>query len=234
MEVTTTLPAPSASGRDEWLDRRWRLTGLGLVVAWFAVLTAALFVAQEQRTLGDLERGLRDGSVVDVVLLQPDYDAGARIPVTLSWRDHGIRRYADAVVRPRLAAAASRGNTIYGDPVLHLEDLGARVDQQVGHPPATSFSWTGREWRAPGPFVGAYLAVWFATFLVLVGAPAPWRATRWAWGWLVVLGGPVGALAYVVLGGPFGVARPRPGRRCLTGAWALLLALVLFGGGRAG
>lgn len=69
-----------------------------------------------------------------------------------------------------------------------------------------------------------------ATLLLLIGGPQPWRATRWAWFWLALPVAPLGLLAYFLLGGPLGVARPRHPNRRLTGGWAFLLALVFFGG----
>lgn len=63
--------------------------------------------------------------------------------------------------------------------------------------------------------------------------PAPWRATSWAWIWLILGGGPLGSIAYLLLGGPLGLWRPRDVNRRLTGGWAFLIALVLGGGSNA-
>jgi lipopolysaccharide export LptBFGC system permease protein LptF len=60
-----------------------------------------------------------------------------------------------------------------------------------------------------------------------------WRLTRWAWGWFVLLAGPLGCAAYLLLGGPLGVARPRNPSRRVTGGWAFLLAMFFFGGSNA-
>jgi hypothetical protein len=85
----------------------------------------------------------------------------------------------------------------------------------------------------PG-WLGLFYLVLLAATLVLKGGPRPWRATRWAWAWLVLLVPPYGIAAYLVLGGPTGLLRPRDPRRVwLTGGWAFLLALVL-GGASAG
>lgn len=48
--------------------------------------------------------------------------------------------------------------------------------------------------------------------------------------WLLT--GPLGSVAYLLLGGPTGVLRPHHGHRRLTGGWAFLLAWVLFAGWR--
>lgn len=238
MGETTTLPAPPAPRHDEWLDRRWRLTGLALVVAWVAVVVAALLVAEKQQTLTDLEQSLANGSVSDVELVQPDYDAGPRIPVVLRWREHGLRRWADVTVRPGETSPASRPDVISGDPVAHLEGLGAHVRTSLGSPAdipvRSSWSWRGGGWTGPGSFGALVLGAWVASFLTLGLGPEPWRATRWGWGWFVLLGGPFGAMAYVLLGGPLGLPRPRHPHRRLTGGWAFLLASALLGGSQAG
>ena len=64
--------------------------------------------------------------------------------------------------------------------------------------------------------------------LLLVGSREPWRATSWAWAWLILLT-PVGVPAFLLFGGITGLAPPRPGHRRLTGGWAFLLALALGG-----
>ena len=54
-----------------------------------------------------------------------------------------------------------------------------------------------------------------------------------AWAWLVRPAPPVGVPAYLLLGGPVELGRPKPlARLWLTGGWAFLLGL-LFGGGSA-
>ena len=75
------------------------------------------------------------------------------------------------------------------------------------------------------------VATWFGTVLLAGSGPEPWRGTRWAWTWLTLFGGPLGCLGFFLLGGPFGLLPPRdPGRRRLSGGWAFLIALVVFGG----
>ena len=45
---------------------------------------------------------------------------------------------------------------------------------------------------------------------------------------------PIGSLAFLLLGGPLGVLRPRDLNRRLTGGWAFLIALVFLGGPNTG
>src|SRR5690606_10962519 len=79
-------------------------------------------------------------------------------------------------------------------------------------------------WRTPMWTTFALLVLWLGTFALVRAQPRPGRATRAAWSWLVLLGGPVGAVAYLVLGGPTGLLGPPPRwRPRLTGGWAFLL-----------
>jgi hypothetical protein len=87
-------------------------------------------------------------------------------------------------------------------------------------------------WGVPWEVAILGMVSWMAALLLVVGGPEPWRATRWAWGWAWLLTGPLGSVAYLLLGGPTGFLRPQPGHRRLTGGWAFLLAWVLFAGWR--
>ena len=71
------------------------------------------------------------------------------------------------------------------------------------------------------------LAAWVWTILLVVTTPGPLRATRWAWFWLVGVLPPVGAITFLLLGGPTGLVPEREGTRRLTGGWAFLLAFAL-------
>ena len=86
--------------------------------------------------------------------------------------------------------------------------------------------------RAPRPVVLG-LATWFGTVLLAGAGPQPWRATQWAWIWLILFGGPLGSVAFLLLGGPLGLWRPRDLSRRLTGGWAFLIGLVFLGGDNA-
>jgi len=73
------------------------------------------------------------------------------------------------------------------------------------------------------------------TLLCLVWGPTPWRATRWAWFWIIAHPlGPISAPVFLLLSGPTPLLRaPKPGARRLHGGWAFLLAVVTAGVGRA-
>ncbi|RHW25914.1 hypothetical protein D0Z08_16365 [Nocardioides immobilis] len=71
------------------------------------------------------------------------------------------------------------------------------------------------------------------TIGMLGAAGEPWRATRWAWFWLILMLPPFACPAYLLFGGPAGLARPKRPEARLTGGWAFLLAILLGGNGIA-
>lgn len=83
-------------------------------------------------------------------------------------------------------------------------------------------------WRLPGWTALVVFGVWIGALMLVVGGAPPWRATRWAWFWLLALAAPVGVVAFLLLGGPCGLLPPAPGRKPgLRGGWGLLLALLI-------
>ena len=232
MAITTT-PHQVRSTHDEWRDRHWRLTGafLGLLV----VVTAALMVTTGLRpaSYGDLLSDVAQSKVTEVEVIGPDTPAqGDRVELRWSVLDGMLDQYA--VVR----IDGSRGYNAWDesvfvsavDPRETLRSINPGLQITSGSTIDDS-SFSFREWQAPGAVVLLALVSWVAVLLLLVGGPQPWRATRWAWGWFVLLAGPLGCVAYLLLGGPLGVARPRNPSRRLTGGWAFLIATVLFTGG---
>jgi hypothetical protein len=77
------------------------------------------------------------------------------------------------------------------------------------------------------PWLGlTALASTFAALACLIRGPEPWRATRWAWFWL--MGNPFGLLAFLLLSGPTpGLRAPRTSRR-LRGGWALVISSAIL------
>ena len=79
--------------------------------------------------------------------------------------------------------------------------------------------------EAPGWLWLTSAVLMAATVVLLVKGPPLWRATRWAWFWL--LASPIGMAAFLLLSGPFpGLPKPRSANR-LTGGWAFLRAIVV-------
>ncbi|MDQ8047311.1 MAG: hypothetical protein REI11_22075, partial [Patulibacter sp.] len=82
-------------------------------------------------------------------------------------------------------------------------------------------------WHLPGWLAWPPLAMMLLTVCSVIGSPLPWRATRWAWFWLVAAS-PIGLVAYLLLAGPLPLLRERfavrPG---FTGGWGLILGMGL-------
>lgn len=232
MTVETTLPARTAY--DDWLDRRWRLTGA--VLGLLAVVTASLMVTLGLRpaTYGDLLADVASGKVAEVRVIGPDAPSEGDT-VELRWSSLGGVLDQYVVVQ----VAGSSGYDISGerlfatqvDPRDILRGISPSVQlteaSSVDDPPVTFMGW-----GVPGQVALLGVATWLGVLLLVVGGPEPWRATRWAWGWAWLLSGPLGSVAYLLLGGPTGFLRPRDGHRRLTGGWAFLLVGVLFAGWR--
>ena len=241
--MTQTVEPPPPLPRtsyDEWRDRRWRLTGLAFAILWLVTAAAVGLAGEKRSDLLSLEAAISEGSVRQVEIVGLPDEAGwrGRTTVTLRWQGAVLSRYAEVEVDNRRTPGTSwEGDRIVGDPAEHLralapgvagrgEGLGLTYSELTSHQ-----EWRG--WRGPGWTITLGLAAWFGTFLLVGAGPEPWRATRWAWAWLTILGGPLGCLAFLLLGGPLGLWRPSDVRRRLTGGWAFLIALVVFGGGNA-
>ncbi|MFC7494663.1 MULTISPECIES: hypothetical protein [unclassified Nocardioides] len=87
-----------------------------------------------------------------------------------------------------------------------------------------------------GTIAGWVVPTWAPLLLIVVQLGAMWvvkfgaeprLATRWAWFWLVWMLPPVGALAFLVLGGSTVRWLPRSAYR-LTGGWAFLLLVAII------
>ncbi len=145
----------------------------------------------------------------------------------MHWQ-RGLGQYAATVVEARpLRAAVNIDKEAVGDVETRL--LRLRPDLTIRHedfsPPSSSASLMGRP-----VYDGAAIALgglWVSTLLLMIALPRPWRATQWAWFWLMWLPAPLGQLAYLLLSGPVpGTSPPRDGKR-LTGGSGLLLAIAL-------
>ena len=225
--MTQTAQAPAA--HEEWHDRRWRL--VGLVLATVALATAALMVTTGQRpaTYADLLDDVASGEVDEVQVVGAD----APEDVELRWSVLAgvMDQYAVVRVGDDRSYDAWDETTFVtsDDPRETLRSINRSVRITVG-PSGDTPSFTFMEWRVPGPVALLAMATWLGVLLLIVGGPEPWRATRWAWAWAWLLAGPLGSVAFLLLGGPLGVLRPPPGHRRLTGGWAFLLVSVVFAG----
>lgn len=222
-------PAETQTSYDEWRTRRWRLVSSAIGLLWLITAVAAMLAGEKQSDIDALESALANGSVSSVEIVG-GADWSGRTQVTLRWRESLLSRYAEVPLEPQRDPAV-QGGPISGNPTTYLR--GVDPDVQISYSEPTGFQeWRG--WRAPGWVALMAFAAWLGTALLLIGGPEPWRATRWAWGWFVLMAGPLGSLGFLLLGGPLSLARPKDVRHRLTGGWAFLIALVFFGGANAG
>lgn len=233
MAIATAAPE---AAYDEWRTRRWRLTGLAFALAWL-VVAATLGLAGEKRSdLPTLEASIADGSVthVEIVGFRDYANWQGSTRATLRWHGALVSRFVEVEVDTRPGPTTSTSvDRIVGDPADHLRADVPGLEISWSEPRSgTVLEW--HDWRGPGWAGLLGFGAWFGTILLAGNGPEPWRATKWAWIWVTLSGGPIGCLAYLLLGGPLGLWRPRDLSRRLTGGWAFLLSLVLFGGGRSG
>lgn len=231
-----TETTPPQTSYDEWLSRRWKLTGRLLVLLWLVAALTVLTAGERRSDLGLLHGGLADGSVTKVEIegLPEGGVRGGYATVQLAWESRFLNRYTEIVVvspgEERDGSISSEGlPVVVGDPVAVLRDLRPDVEIVRSEFRSGTFveagGWTLRGW--PTLLVGP---LWLATLLLVVGGPQPWRATRWAWVWIVLAGPFFGAVAYAVLGGPLAMRQPMDRTRRLTGGWAFLLGVFVLGG----
>ena len=208
-----------------------RAVGWSLIAACVLLVAVGLVAGERASSYGDLRRAVADGKV-DRVTVAPgfsgEFRGKARVEVywhTLTgWR---VARVVEQHPRPRVDEVD--GLPVVRDVGEDLRSLGTGVDvERRPHwrdrsSEAELLGWTAPGWSSPVVF-----GVWIAVLMLIVGGAPPWRATRWAWFWLLVLAAPVGVVAFLLFGGPCGLLRPAPGRRPgLTGGWAFLLALLV-------
>ncbi|MCD4525325.1 hypothetical protein [Nocardioides sp. cx-173] len=233
--VAETPASPPAEPRG-----RWRvllaLVRSALAVGWLVVMVTVLVAGERESSLAQLEQAVASGEV-GVVGLAEAPERGDR-EVLVSWRDGLVRHVTWVVQGPRRDGdpLADDGgfevdegygeNVIEGDVRAHLTMLDPDVRFEAvpwrGHRP------TLMEWRVPHPWSGALVVLYLATLLGVLTSGRPWRATRWAWFWLVLGAAPVAVPAYLLLAGrAAGVPHPRPGAYRLTGGWAFLLSVAV-------
>ncbi|MCY4728782.1 hypothetical protein NYO98_21050 [Nocardioides sp. STR2] len=234
--MTVDARVPARAAYDEWSDLRWRLPGVGIAVLFLSAVVLALAAGEKGSDLGRLQEGVARGAVEQVEvegLLPGGVSWMGEQPVTLHWTD-GVGRYTEVLVINGVDPHEDTGNAgrpyVLEDPAQMLKTLDPDVDvTYVGRPGEV---WTLGGWRVPGAAGWIAVVAAAATVLLLIGGPQPWRATRWAWFWLVAASGPVGMLAYLLLGGPLGLLRPAARRPRLAGGWAFVLASLVLGGWR--
>jgi hypothetical protein len=213
-------------------DRRQDRIRYGLAIGWLIVIIAIPLTGERISSWGEV-RSLVAAGKVDSVRVTGELPRGTGFSVVdVHWR-HGWLHYTAQVVhvrgqgRSHGAEAATDGDA----PVVRTAPTSTLTALQPG------LQVTRDEGRADGGrLIGFQVpnALTIPAFLLfvtalglLISGPQPWRATRWAWFWLMTP--PAGSLVYLLLSGPTpGVPVPRDPHRRLTGGWALLLSVLLM------
>jgi hypothetical protein len=206
-----------------------------LIAWWFLSAVAVVAVGERASTLGALLAAVDAGQVSQVQVLGA-LPPGAEGDITqeVRWRQDGLARYAEV----RYASPGyTQDQGTYSSPAAAATSVDAATlihqhSSTVQVLVSPTFSWpttsTFWGWRVPSWLGGIALAGVLCSLVLLAAGPEPWRATRWAWFWAVLVTAPAGALAFAILSGPTPlVPAPRNGARRLTGGWAFLIVLVL-------
>lgn len=217
---------------DEWHGAARRI-GWALFAAWFALGAAALFFGESRATYAELERDVASGAVTEVQVTRGlGREARGFAVVEVHWHK-GWFGHTTQVVE---ANPIDRGGRQVGGSDVTARVSPTTTDRLREIEPGLDVSRTSRGRfggevfgrSAPDWVVFATFLVWLSTITYLIAAPRPWRATKWAWFWLLGILPPLGPLAFLAIGGPTRVlGPPAPGSRRLTGGWAFLIALVL-------
>jgi hypothetical protein len=191
-----------------------------LVVLWVVLAVVTVQTASREATYAELLAGLDSGEITEVTLVGDFSRPRTLATVEVQWdgfpTDHHVM--VDAVTRGAGGPRAT-GRRVLPAPVA--DTLRERYPELTVTTSDES-AYGGNGWLG---VLG--LAAWVWTILLVVTTPGPLRATRWAWFWLVGVLPPVGAITFLLLGGPTGLVPEREGTRRLTGGWAFLLAFAL-------
>ena len=226
----------------EVLSRTYWFTRLALLLVTL-VIAATLAVTGGKRTsYGELNQALYDGDINSVEVVN-DLPAGTSGYSTaeVRYRDSGwlglfgVNKYAEVKVVSSPGEAGGTTSSDTGDPRDELTVVQKSVSSDLRQrfpdltitsaQPAMSFVKV-KSWRGPAWLGVPILAVLLGTLALLVNGPQPHRATKWAWFWVIVGAGPLGVLAYLLIGVPWRNI-PTPASRWLTGGWAFALFIVL-------
>lgn len=232
---------------------RWgrvpRVLAWALLLGWVVTSVVVVLSVDRTRSFGDLESAIISGRVDEVLVageLRPGSTGSAT--VELRWSVHGLHYVSEARQlqgsekqlrrldrrggSPQTDSNGTTLRTIRGDVTTYVERLNpdVRVEPSDRTLHASGLSYESFGWVVRGWLLWPLIALMVVTLRLLAISPVPWRATRWAWFWLVFGLAPLGALAFLVFGGPTGAARRPVARgRGLTGGWAFLFVLLLTG-----
>ena len=221
---TESVEAPVATRR-----QTLRFYGAWVLVAGCLLLLGTIVVAGERTTsYDDLSSAVAAGRVDEVHVVGGIHEGGSSAFVEVHWRSGPIGRVTEVVETTSRGAVA--------DTALDAPVIDGLVDDRLTElDPSLRITRGGdlhgyselKSWRIPSWTGLVGVAVGLCVLVLLVLGPQPWRATRWAWFWLLGLAPPLGLLAFLLLGGATRLWPPARPEVRLTGGWAFLLAIVV-------
>jgi hypothetical protein len=174
-------------------DGHWDRVRYSLIVGWLLIIVATVLFGERSGSWVNIQGQVASGEVGTIrVAGALPADATGYATVDVHWR-HGLWRHAARVVEVRGPGAPSNETLLDGtdvsavvhtDPGVQLvrSQPGLRVLREPQH--LSDSSLLG--WRLPSWLGVAAFALILGGLASLVGGPQPWRATRWAWFWLVL------------------------------------------------
>lgn len=212
-------------------DQRWDRIRWTLLVGWLIVVVATVVTGERSASWDEVRTLVATGDVdtVRVVGELPARATGYSV-VEVHWR-HGLMRYTADVVHVRGRSGTPRAATDGSTPVVHAAPSGRlralQPNLRVTQDQQRSDGGRLLGWQVTSSLGLVAVLLVFVGLGVLVAGPQPWRATRWAWFWLLMP--PVGAIAFLLASGPvLRLPGPRDPHQRLTGGWAFLLSLPLM------
>jgi hypothetical protein len=203
--------------------------GWALVAGLLLLLVAAAVAGERETTYDTLRTAASHGDVDLVTVEGSSAPFRGREQVEVHWRTGPFGVFGH--VAPVVEQHPFRGLGAI-DPPAVVPDVAADLAQRNADVVVVRRPWSSAGhaellgWRMPmwTGFLG--LVLWFFVLGGIVTGTQPWRATRWAWFWLLVIVPPVALLGFPLLGGPTGLWPPRRPLARLTGGGAFLLAVV--------
>ena len=214
--------APEVGHRSSGWDR----LRLSLFGVWLLLLLTTFAVGHRETPLHVLETAVADGRVDSVVVVGAAPSGQGWSTQVVRWQDGLVRRTTQASV----GSPADGVGVGVGQPARD-EDLGVllsradpgldvrRSEQGSGAPYGQLLGWQVPTWVALTGLVAVLVQLAY-----LVNVPTTWRATRWAWFWIMAVPLVGTALLLLLSGRTPGLPPPRAPERRLTGGWAFLFS----------